>query len=78
MSIGTLGEKSLHAALKRWYARPDDQIECVVEGYHIDLVRALTELAVEAVAVEQELDRARADIGAGARSCHRPRGAAWC
>jgi hypothetical protein len=40
MSIGTLGEKSLHAALKMWYARPGDQIECVVGGYHIDLVRA--------------------------------------
>lgn len=39
MSIGTLGEKSLHAALKTWYARPGDQIECVVGGYHIDLVR---------------------------------------
>lgn len=39
MPIGTLGEKSLHAALKTWYARPGDQIECVVGGYHIDLVR---------------------------------------
>ncbi len=39
MPIGTLGEKSLHAALKVWYSRPGDQIECVVSGYHIDLVR---------------------------------------
>jgi hypothetical protein len=46
--IGTLAEKSLHAALKAWYARPGDQLEVPVAGiaadgrryrYHIDLVR---------------------------------------
>ena len=37
--IGTLGEKSLHADLKDWYAKHDDGIEVVVDGYHIDLVR---------------------------------------
>lgn len=39
MSIGTLGEKSLHAAIKRWYAQPDDLLEIPVDGYHIDIVR---------------------------------------
>lgn len=39
MPIGTLAEKSLHAALKQWYAQRDDQIEVPLEGYHIDIVR---------------------------------------
>ena len=37
--IGTLKENSLHAALKAWYARPEDQLETMVDGYVIDLVR---------------------------------------
>jgi hypothetical protein len=37
--IGTLKEKSLHAALKAWYAQPGDQLESMVDGYVIDLVR---------------------------------------
>lgn len=48
MAIGTLSEKSLHAALKMWYALPDDQLEVPlaveIDGkkhrYHIDLQRA--------------------------------------
>ncbi len=38
-AVGARGEKSLHAALKRWYARPGDQIEAMVDGYRIDIVR---------------------------------------
>jgi hypothetical protein len=37
--VGTLGEKPLHAALKRWYAEADDRIEEPVDGFVIDLVR---------------------------------------
>jgi hypothetical protein len=37
--IGLLNEKPLHAALKRWVARPDDQLEVPVDGYVIDIVR---------------------------------------
>lgn len=37
--IGTLREKSLHAALKTWYARPGDRFEVPVDGYTIDIVR---------------------------------------
>jgi hypothetical protein len=37
--VGTLGEKPLHAALKRWYARDGDLIEEPVDGFVIDLVR---------------------------------------
>lgn len=37
--IGTLNEKSLHAALKQWYAEPGDRFEREVEGYHVDIVR---------------------------------------
>ncbi len=34
-----MGEKSLHAALKEWYAGSDDQLEVVVDGYVVDIVR---------------------------------------
>jgi hypothetical protein len=37
--IGTLGENSLHADLKRWYARPGDELEAVLDGYVIDILR---------------------------------------
>jgi len=39
VGIGVRNEKSLHAALKQWYAQPGDQIEVKVDGYVIDLVR---------------------------------------
>jgi hypothetical protein len=38
-NIGSLNEKPLHAALKDWYARPDDRLEAEVDGYIIDVVR---------------------------------------
>jgi hypothetical protein len=38
-SIGTLNEKSLHAALKQWYAQPGDLIEVPVDGFTVDIVR---------------------------------------
>ena len=37
--VGTLGEKPLHAALKRWYADRGDRIEEPVGGFVIDIVR---------------------------------------
>lgn len=37
--IGTLREKHLHAALKRWYARPGDRIEVPVDRFVVDVVR---------------------------------------
>ncbi len=37
--IGLLNEKPLHASLKEWYAEPGDQLEVVVDGYVIDIVR---------------------------------------
>jgi hypothetical protein len=36
---GTLNEKSLHTALKAWYARPGDHFEVRVDGFVIDIVR---------------------------------------
>lgn len=38
-NISTLNEKPLHAALKKWYGRPNDQFEVSVEGFIIDIVR---------------------------------------
>ncbi len=37
--IGVQNEKSLHAALKHWYARPGDQLETKVDGFIVDIVR---------------------------------------
>lgn len=37
--IGTLRETDLHAALKRHYARPIDQLEANVDGYVVDILR---------------------------------------
>ncbi len=37
--VGTLREKPLHAALKRWYAEEGDRVEEPVGGFVIDLVR---------------------------------------
>jgi hypothetical protein len=37
--IGTVGEKSLHAAIKSWYAQPGDAVELPVDGYVADIVR---------------------------------------
>ena len=37
--IGTLGEKNLHSALKEWYARPGDEFEVEVDGFHADILR---------------------------------------
>lgn len=38
-SIGLLNEKPLHAALKKWYARPKDRFEVSVAGFEIDVVQ---------------------------------------
>ncbi len=32
-------EWSLHAAVKEWYARPGDELEAMVDGYVVDIVR---------------------------------------
>ncbi len=37
--IGSLNEKPLHAALKKWYAQPNDQLEVSVDGFVIDIVQ---------------------------------------
>ena len=37
--IGTIGEKSLHAAIKTWYAQPGDAVEAFADGFVIDIIR---------------------------------------
>ena len=37
--VGTLREKPLHAALKRWCAEPGDRFEVPIDGFVIDVVR---------------------------------------
>ena len=46
-SIGELRERSLHAALKRWYALPGDRTEVPLGGYVIDLVRRGTLIEIQ-------------------------------
>ena len=46
-AIGELRERSLHAALKRWYARPGDGSEVPLAGYVIDLVRGGTLIEIQ-------------------------------
>ena len=46
-SIGELRERSLHAALKRWYALPRDRAEVPSAGYVIDLVRRSTLIEIQ-------------------------------
>ncbi|UCE19184.1 MAG: hypothetical protein JSV84_02230 [Gemmatimonadota bacterium] len=37
--IGLQNERSLHAAIKEWYSRPDDRFEVMVDNYVVDIVR---------------------------------------
>ncbi|MBM3130725.1 MAG: hypothetical protein FJ009_19110 [Chloroflexi bacterium] len=39
VGIGVRNEKSLHAALKQWYALPGDQLEVKLDGFIVDIVR---------------------------------------
>jgi hypothetical protein len=45
--IGELQEKSLHAALKAWYAQPGDAVEVRLDGYFIDIVRGETLIEIQ-------------------------------
>lgn len=45
--IGTLNEKPLHEALKRWYAQPGDIFEVPVDGFVVDIVRGRGNLLIE-------------------------------
>lgn len=45
--VGTLREKPLHAALKRWYFRDGDRFEVPVDGFVIDLVRGATLVEIQ-------------------------------
>ena len=38
-TINTYNEKSLHAALKSWYAREGGELEVPIDGYIVDVVR---------------------------------------
>ena len=46
-AISTLNEGPLHAALKAWYARPDDALEVLVDGYLVDIVRDGTLIEIQ-------------------------------
>lgn len=45
--VGTLGESSLHRALKRWCAEPGDRLEVPVEGFVADIVRGDTLIEIQ-------------------------------
>jgi len=47
VDIGTLNERSLHAALKSWYVHAGDQIEVPVDGFIVDIVRGETLIEIQ-------------------------------
>ncbi len=58
--VNVLNEKPLHAALKEWYAQPNDQFEVSLDGFIVDIVRG--DLLVEIqtrnfAAMKQKLDK---------------------
>lgn len=61
--IGTLSEKSLHASLKNWYAKPGDKIEEKVGNYHIDILRGkhIIEIQTRSLAALKKKTAALAD-----------------
>jgi hypothetical protein len=42
-----VAETSLHAALKAWYAQPEDQVEARIDGYIIDVVHGETLIEIQ-------------------------------
>lgn len=46
-TIGEIQERSLHAALKIYYAQPGDIVEARVDGYFIDIVRGEALLEIQ-------------------------------
>ena len=42
-----MGEKTLHATIKKWYARPGDRLEAEVGRYVIDVVRGDTLIEIQ-------------------------------
>lgn len=65
--IGTLREKHLHAALKRWYARPGDRFEVPVDGFVVDLVRGDQLIEVQTRGFSSMKRKAVALLGVGHR-----------
>lgn len=47
VGIGTLNEKSLHADLIQWLAKPQDKFEEKIDGYIIDIVRGKKLLEIQ-------------------------------
>lgn len=42
-----MAETALHAALKKWYAQPGDEIEVPLENYYIDVMRGDTLIEIQ-------------------------------
>lgn len=72
VSIGTLGEKPLHASLKQWYSEPGDRVEVPVETFVIDLVRGdlLIEIQTRSFSSMKKKLRSLLDLGHRVRIVH--------
>jgi hypothetical protein len=57
--ISTLNEGPLHAALKDWYAGPDDRLEVPVDGFLVDIVRGDLLIEVQTSNVSAIRDKLR-------------------
>lgn len=70
--IGTLREKHLHAALKRWYSRPGDGIEVPIDRFVVDLVRddLLIEVQTRGFSSMKQKVTALLDLGWRVRIVH--------
>ena len=58
--IGTLNEKPLHEALKKWYAQSDNNLEVSVDGFVVDIVRGDLLIEIQTrnfAAIRQKLEK---------------------
>lgn len=67
VQIGTLGEKSLHAAVKAYLVQPGDQLEVGVDGFVIDLVRGEQLIEIQIGNFSAMKRKMEALLGAGRR-----------
>ncbi len=75
-NIGTLNEKPLHAALKEYYAKPDDQFEVSVDGFVIDIVQGDLLIEIQTgnfASINVEADQVDTGASRALDLSHRPR-----
>ena len=54
-AIGLFNEKSLHSALKHWYARPGDLLEFPLDGYIVDILRGNQVIEIQIASIKRKV-----------------------